>query len=227
MKTIAVAALAFALIPFKEGQLSYSLENVYLLETAIIGTGGFLLSLEPTKAPIRGKFGRNVLVKAIPSGLLVWLGAMIPVFLHQGGVITSDVMKSMISVMTALSGLTVVIAMTIPFNRFRTIMVCLVIGNVALFALALPRVFVGAEALNFSADSIRMLFHEMFQPWNSPAVTRLFVTPEGTFNAWATLTMVIFVAVMIPSYYCVVRLITKWLDKRNALDEAKAIENKQ
>ena len=237
MKTVAVAALAFALIPFKEGQLAYSLENVYLLETAIIGTGGFLLSLEPTKAPIKGKFGRNVLVKAIPSGILVFVGALMPVLLYNFGALgdisnigsaeatyAAATMRSMISIMTALGGLTVVIVMTIPFNKFRAIMVALVTGNVALFALALPRTFIGAEAMNFNTESIKRIFHEAFQPWNSPAVTCLFVNVNGGFNVWAIVPMLAFVAIMIPGYYLIVRQINKWLDKKNAEDDAKLIE---
>ena len=224
MKTIAVIALAFALIPFKAGQMSYTLENVYLLETAIIGTGGFLLSLEPTRQPIKGKFGRNVLFKAIPSGILVWMAAILPVFLHGGNVIDTDTMKSMISIMTAIGGLTVVIAMCIPFNTFRSVIVTIVIANVALFALALPRTFVGAQSLSFTPENIKILLHELFQPWNCPAFTRLFVTDAGTFNAWSTLTMIIFLAVMIPTYYFVLRFINKWIEKKNAQDDEKEKE---
>lgn len=225
MKTIAVAALAFALIPFKEGQLSYSLENVYLLETAIIGTGGFLLSLENTKAPIRGKFGRNVLCKAIPSGVLVWLGAMIPVFLHKGGIIPAETMTSMISIMTALAGLTVVVAQCIPFNRFRAICVGLVTGNVLLFGLALPSVFIGARALNLKAETIKQIFSEMFQPWNSEAMRNLFMNKStGEFLVWSVVTMAVFVVVMIPAYYFVIKAIDKGLQRQNEKEELAAIE---
>ena len=230
MKTVCVIALAFALIPFKEGQFAYSLENVYLLETAIIGTGGFLLSLEPTKQPIRGKFGRNVLIKAIPSGVLVFLGAMIPVILYHAGVLgdLSDpasrdyamgVMKSMISTMTALGGFTVVVAMSLPLNRFRAISIALSAANVAIFVFALPRVYIGAEALSFSGENLKVIFHELFQPWNSPAVTRLCVTIDGGVNGWALSPMLIFVVVMIPTYYFVLKAINKYLDKKNTAEE--------
>jgi len=228
MKTIAVAALAFALIPFKEGQLSYSLENVYLLETAIIGTGGFLLSLEPTKAPIRGKFLRNVLIKAIPSGILVWVAAILPVFLFKGGVIDVATMRSMISVMTMIGGLTVVIVMSIPLNRFRTICIALVAGNAALFALALPRVFVGAQSMSFNSSTIKQIFAELFQPWNAEAVRILFINAEGGFNVWAVIPMLVFLVVMIPGYYLIVRFVLNpWLDKRNSLDAKRAIKEKR
>ena len=232
MKTVAVAVLAFALIPFKEGQSVYTLENVFLMETAIIGTGGFLLSLEPTKNPIRGKFGRNVLVRAIPSGILVFIGAILPVFLYHGGLFgvvgssyAMGTMRSMISVMTALGGLTVVICMTMPFNKFRAIIVTIVIANVLLFALGLPRVFVGAMSFRFDGETVQELAKEAFQPWNAKAVKMLFINAEGHFNLASVLTMAGFLLVMIPGYYFIVRLINKWLDKKNAADEAKEREN--
>ncbi|MCR5348360.1 MAG: HAD-IC family P-type ATPase [Bacilli bacterium] len=224
MKTIAVAGLAFALIPFKEGQLSYTLENVYLLETAIIGTGGFLLSLEPTKAPIRGKFMRNVLIKAVPSGFLVWLAALLPVFLEKGGLIDHNTMKSLISCMTAIGGYTVLVCMCIPVHRFRAVCLNLVFGNVLLFALAIPDTFIGASSLSFNAETIPVLLSRCFQPWNSPAVRVLFVNADGGPNWPAIITMVGFLAVMIPGYYFVLRGVNKWLEQRNAKDEEKEIQ---
>ena len=231
MKTIAVTILAFALIPFKEGQQSYSLENVYLLETAIIGTGGFLTSLERTKAPIRGKFMRNVLAKAVPSGILVFIGAILPVILYKAGALgavgegTSGfshmVMTVMISSMCAMAGFTVVVVMCIPFTKWRAICVTLVAGNVLLFALALPSVFLGAHALRF--ENMSDVLREMFQPWNSAYVRCLFVNVEGGFNYVPVFTILGFVIVGIPVYYVVIRLVTRWLDKKNAEDEAKLI----
>lgn len=214
MKTVAVVSLALALIPFKEGQLSYSLENVYLLETAIIGTGGFLLSLEQTKKPIRGNFGRNVLAKAIPSGIFVFIGAILPVLLRQMGLYgtgpyAGETTTSLISLMTALAGSTVLIAMCIPFNKHRAISAALVIGNVALFALALPRVFIGAKALNFSDWST--ISHEFFQPWNARALQVVFTTEEGVFNSWSFLTLALYFLVGLPLYYWVISVVNKYL----------------
>ena len=218
MKSVAVFALAFALIPFKAGQLSYSLENVYLLETAIIGTGGFLLSLESTKSPIRGSFARNVLAKAIPSGIFVWAGAILPVFLNAFGVYGDGVeVTSLISMMTAVAGMTILIAMCVPFNKHRIISVALAIGNIALFALALPNVFIGAKALNFS--EIDQVLHEAFQPWNAEAIRVVFITEHGTFNAAGFLTLSLYFIIGLPLYYAVVSLINKFLKERGLEDE--------
>lgn len=222
MKAVAVVALAIALIPFKEGQLSYSLENVYLLETAIIGTGGFLLSLENTKQPIRGSFGRNVLARAIPSGIFVFIGAILPVVLRAVGLygdsaFAHETTTSLISLMTAIAGATILIAMCIPFNRHRIIVICLVIGNVALFSLALPRVFIGAQPLNFS--DARSVLHELFQPWNARALQVVFLTENGDFNAPAFLTIALYFFVGLPIYYGVITMVNKYLKERSLDDE--------
>lgn len=222
MKTIAVVALAFALIPFESGQLAYSLENVYLLENAIIGTGGFLLSLERTKEPIRGSFGRNVLAKALPSGILVFIGAILPVVLGAFGLYdnsdnSNETVTSLISLMTALAGSTVLIAMCMPFNKHRLVSVILVIGNVALFALALPHVYIGAKALNF--DDASLILNEAFQPWNAPSLQAVFLNKKGIFNAPAFLTLALYFTVGLPLYYGIIATINKYLKERSLDDE--------
>ena len=55
MKSIAVIIFAFALIPFAKGQMWFQIENTYILEATVVGTGGFLLSLENKKTPIDRK----------------------------------------------------------------------------------------------------------------------------------------------------------------------------
>ena len=56
MKSIALFLFVFTLIPFAKGQMWFSIENMYMLEAAVIGTGGFLLSLEPIRTPIKGSY---------------------------------------------------------------------------------------------------------------------------------------------------------------------------
>ena len=160
-----------------------------------------------------------------------------PVILYHIGVLGSTdpsanayamaTMRSMISMMTALGGITVVIVMCIPFNRFRTIIVSIVVGNVALFALGMPRVFIGANSMNFSGETVQILIREAFQPWNAEAVKVIFMNVSGNFNVWAVVPMVVFVFVMIPGYYLIVRGINKYLAKKNAAEEEAEIAKNQ
>ncbi|MBO4540822.1 MAG: HAD-IC family P-type ATPase, partial [Bacilli bacterium] len=75
MKTICIASLAFILIPFKRGQMYYTIEDIYLVQTAVIAFGGFLLSLEPSKKPIVGSFQKNVYLKALAAGIFLLLAS--------------------------------------------------------------------------------------------------------------------------------------------------------
>ena len=74
MKSTIVFILAFALIPMAKAQMWFSIENMYMLEAAVIGTGGFLLSLEPSRTPVKGSFLKNIIPQAITAGAGVGCG---------------------------------------------------------------------------------------------------------------------------------------------------------
>ncbi|MBP5217047.1 MAG: HAD-IC family P-type ATPase, partial [Bacilli bacterium] len=78
MKTICIASLAFFLIPFHRGQMYYTIEDIYLVQTAVMAIGGFLLSLEPSKKPIVGSFQKNVYLKALAAGIFLLIASIIP-----------------------------------------------------------------------------------------------------------------------------------------------------
>ncbi len=208
MKTIAISLLAFFLIPFSEGQFTYKIENVYLLETAIIGTGGFFLSLESNPKPIRGKFHINVLSQAIPSGLFLFLCMLVPAILYQCGVFgpfgkpdARGAMVVLTSMLTAIAGLSAVLALSVPFTKYRVFVCLLVLGNVALFALGLPRVFLEGSPIHFDSENLQILLHEAFQPWNSGAIGFLGRTPS---KAWMYWVFGIYFFVVLPLYIVVI-----------------------
>ena len=187
MKTTAIIGLAFCLIPFKKGQFWYSVENIYLLQAAVIGIGGFLLSLEGQKEPIRGTFAQNVFFKAFLSGGLVLLAAILPIILCRATSasesepwISEANAKSLISLLTTLAGLVCAICMCTPFTRYRII--C--IGGMILCGLLLvfgqPTSYVGGQVTSFSmfVSPDGNLFHApffnvAFQPWNSEVLMNL------------------------------------------------------
>ena len=218
MKTIAISLLAFFLIPFHEGQFTYKIENVYLLETAIIGTGGFFLSLESNPKPIRGKFHENVLSMAVPSGLFLFICMLVPAILYQLGVFgtfgTVDARGAMVvltSVLTALSGLSAVLALSVPFTKYRVVVCLLVLGNVLLFALGLPRVFLEGSAIHFDGDNVNILLREAFQPWNSGAIDLLAKTPSKVWVYWV---FGVYFVVMLPGYVAIIRLGRRFMRHR-------------
>ena len=225
MKTIAISLLAIFLIPFYEGQFTYKIENVYLLETAIIGTGGFFLSLESNPKPIRGSFMGNVRSRAIPSGIFLFLCMLVPAILYQlgvfgefGSVPARAAMVVVTSILTALAGYSAVVALSVPFTKYRIFVCCLVLGNVLLFALGMPRVFLEGSSIHFDAETVKILLQEAFQPWRSNAIASLTNTPE---RWWMLIMFGSYFLLMLPGYLAIMALANRHLEKKYALEERK------
>ena len=165
MKSIALFVFAFALIPFAKGQMWFSIENMYMLEAAVIGTGGFLLSLEPIRTPIKGSFLRNISLQAVSAGILVATAILLPILLNTipkfygfAPFITDNNVRTMMTVLTSISGMVVVFSMCIPFTKYRTLALGAIIGVALVLGLMLPSSFLcgqpsGANMLAFDASS--------------------------------------------------------------------------
>ena len=185
MKTFTFVGLAIFLIAFPKGQMWYSTENIYLMQLAVIGVGGFLLSLESQKEPIRGSFLKNVAWRSIVSGSLMLLSALLPICLNQipqmwGGepILSADNAKSMISILTTLAGFVVALTMCMPFTKYRIVVLCVIAGAAILFAFALPTSYIGGRVTSFSMllshdGNPPEILKQMFQPWNSEVILKL------------------------------------------------------
>ncbi len=214
MKTIAIALLSFFLIFTKKGQMWYSLENIYLLETAVIALGGLLLSLEMSHEPIKGKFRINVLSKALPSGLLILIAAILPVALNAipkffgfNPIVSNDNVGALISVLTVTAGLAVTASMCRPFNKYRLIVFITVLLFVIFLALAFPTSFIGGKPTSVQMISDGTFFKEFFKPWKAEA----FLTFNNEKQCY--LIFGIFMVVSIPLYFLLIRFVNKALLK--------------
>ena len=191
MKSVVVFTLAFALIPLAKGQMWFSVENTYMLEAAIIGTGGFLLSLEPRRTPVQGSFMKNIVGQSIAAGILALFAVLLPILLYTiptglgyEPFVAADCVRPMMTVMTTLAGIVVVLSMCIPFNKYRSISILAILGVTVLLGLMFPTSYIGGQASGssmFAFDSAAgqtifdsQFFHEFFQPMNSPVVEKMF-----------------------------------------------------
>ncbi len=190
MKSIALFLFAFALIPFAKGQMWFSIENMYMLEAAVIGTGGFLLSLEPIRTPIKGSFLRNIFLQSISAGILAACAILLPIMLNTvpkyfGAtpfVEDSDV-RTMMTILTTIAGFVVIFSMCIPFNRYRSFSLIAVSLVTAVLGLLLPSAYIGGKPISgamlaFDQEKGQtvfdsQLFREMFHPMDSEAVRDL------------------------------------------------------
>ena len=211
MKSIATIILAFALIPLTKGQMWFQIENMYMLEAAVIGTGGFLLSLEPRRNPIKGSFIKNISYQAIAAGILAAAAILLPIALNalpkylDLAPYVSDVnIRPMMTVMLTIAGFVVVFSMCIPFNKYRTLTLAALAGVALVLGFMLPSSFVGghtlgADAFQFNSAAGQTIFdsqfvRELFRPWNSQII-RDFVSDENNFFV-----LRLFMFIAVPSF---------------------------
>ena len=190
MKSIALFLFVFVLIPFAKGQMWFSIENMYMLEAAVIGTGGFLLSLEPIRKPFKGSFLRNIALKSISAGTLTVCAIVLPIMLNtvpkffgMPPFVTDGNVQAMMTVLTSIAGLVVVFSMCIPFNRYRAFALGAILFVVIVLGLLLPSSFIGGRPINgpmLAFDTAAgqhfydaPLFQEMFRPMNSEIIRAL------------------------------------------------------
>lgn len=222
MKTVAIICLAVGLAFFPKGQMWYSVENLYLMQTPIIGIGGFLLSLENHKEPVRGTFRENVLRKAILSGALVAFAALIPlifrhIYVDGTSIISYGNAKSLISILTALAGFVACVALTSPWTKYRVVVLFAILAVAVLMAFAMPTTVVGGKATTAamfqSPDEYwyhAPFFQEFFQPQNS------FVM-QDLGSDWKNFALMgAFLVLFFPSYILLYRYIFRKDKKKKA-----------
>lgn len=203
--------LAFALIPFAKGQMWFSIENMYMLEAAVIGTGGFLLSLEPRRTPIRGSFLKNIVSQSVTAGILATIAILLPILLNvipkfygYAPVIADVNVQAMMTLLTTIAGVVIVFSMCIPFNRYRALALSAVLLVASILGMMLPTAYIGGKAIGASMLAFNQaagqtifdapLLQEMFRPMNSPVIRSL-VADENNF-----IILRVFIYVAIPAF---------------------------
>ena len=183
-KTFFVILLCLVSIAFRAGQMFYTVEDVYLLQGAVIGIGGFLLSLENSKTPIEGTFREKVFPRAIAGGLLLLLFCLSPMIMWQTGVLSMNNVTTAMSVLTCFGGFLVMFDLCRPFNQYRRYVYLICWGVAIFFCLAMPTSYLGGLPTSMSmifgdpSDPASMQFwHECFQPWNSSVYPQIASEP--------------------------------------------------
>lgn len=85
MKSFLSLAMAASFPVF--GHLPYSIEGLYLVTWFVTGIGGFLLGLEDSNDPVHGHFVPNVLSRALPAGLFIFLAVLTVQILTKVGLL--------------------------------------------------------------------------------------------------------------------------------------------
>ena len=224
MKSIAIIICAFAMIPFAKGQMWFTIESSYMMEAAIIGVGGFLLSLEYQKEPIRGSFIHNITPKAIASGALAAIAILMPIIMYTAPSyyrlnpsISLANVPTMITILLSLAGFVVVLTMCLPFTKYRIFTVIAVLFVGSFLGMVFPTSYIGGvptgvSMFEFDAAAGQTIldsqfFHELFQPWNSEVVRNVASYPTNFMIAK------LFVFIAIPVFVITMSAINRSLEK--------------
>ena len=112
--SFALALLTLALpvaYPFQPIQLT-------LISTLTIGTPSFFLALEPNTEPIRGRFLRNVLMRAVPGAAAVAIISTAAMFLEHAGW-TAEACSTAATIAAGCIGLMSLARVSLPFTKLR------------------------------------------------------------------------------------------------------------
>ncbi len=158
--------------------------------------GGFLLSLEPRRTPVKGSMMKNIISQSIMAGALASIAVLLPIQLNRVPIfyglepfISDANVRPMMTIMTSIAGFVVLFSMCIPFNKYRTKSILAVFGVAVFLGLLLPTSFIGGQAigasmLQFDASAGQTIFDaqlvtEMFRPMNSPVIRTLIGDPNN------------------------------------------------
>lgn len=144
MALIVLLAPGFPTSPFDPS-------HTILLEVFVIGLPSFFLSMQENDALVEGKFFSYVLVKSLPSALLMLLSTFIVHWfaLAHGGSIMDEPYKSMAVYVFTFAGVISLFLICAPFNKLRAVIFGA--NTVAIMVAISIAIFFGFDFLGLSA----------------------------------------------------------------------------
>lgn len=133
---LAVFSVAFA--------VKYPLQptQVTLIGAFTIGIPGFLLALEPNHNIIKGKFIKNVLMRALPAGITDMLAVWSVVYLGARLDLPSGETATVATLILAIVGLLVVARISMPLNKYRVAILLVNFAGIAFCCAFLSELFI-------------------------------------------------------------------------------------
>ncbi len=120
--TVLIFALGYPITP---SQLS-------LFNITIIGIPSFILAMEPNKSRVRGKFLKNVILRALPAGITNYLAMLAAILVSNYLNIPAEEQSTMTTIIIGAIGFMMLYRLCRPFNPIR---IALIISMIALFAI--------------------------------------------------------------------------------------------
>ena len=233
MKAVAIIIFAFAGIAFTKGQMWYSIENAYMLECSVIGTGAFLLSLDKkNNKPLTGSFIKNVNYKGMAAGVLAAISIIIPIMLYtvptffgKTPIISARNVRTMITILLTCAGFVVLLSLCVPFNKYKARAFIFTLLVATALAFMFPTAYVGGrpistEMFTYDISAGQNIFNSPFftqylRPWNAPVVQMLNAQPSNF------LIIALFFLVTFPLFYQILRLVDRYVKANYDKDDMK------
>ena len=147
MKTIFTICLSLFAV-FTVSGYPFEPKQFMLLELFVIGIASVLLALEPNNNRIEGSFLKRVLVRSAPNALVMFIPVLLIMIVGMLGLgIPADTRNSTAMIVVTLVGLVNLVALCIPFTKWRAGVVCIV--AVGLVAVSLVSIFLLGDMLFF------------------------------------------------------------------------------
>ena len=155
MKTALIILLSLILLC---AQIPYIFEpkNMFLMELFTVGIPSFFLALLPNKSLIKGNFISYVLKKSIPYGLLLLFNVLAAVVLQETGCLSPKEAVTLATIVMVTCGYINLIALCIPFNKYK-VLICSLSAVGAIGAALIMPVFFGLESITANVLKIALV----------------------------------------------------------------------
>lgn len=136
VKTIYSCLLALMVL-FLQDEYPFVPIQLSLISLVTIGIPSFMLALEPNHERIQGNFLKNIIKKALPTGLFVVVNIFIIILLNRYGIIPEEKLSSLCVFSTGICGIGLLFTMVksrksedckLPFSIYRLVLTLAVTG---------------------------------------------------------------------------------------------------
>ena len=136
VKTIYAGLLAVMFL-FMQEKYPFMPIQMSLISTITIGLPSFILALEPNKERIQGEFLRNVIMRALPTGLAVVLNIFAIAILNKNALVLEEQYSTLCVIATGTCGILLLFTLAksrkseetkLPISIFRLLLAILITG---------------------------------------------------------------------------------------------------
>ena len=123
MKTFFVMLLSLLTLVIPNLNYPFTLKQMILLETVVIGAPSFFLSLQPNNARVEGKFLKNIIKKSLPGAIIMIITVFaLQVFKDYYGKFPDEMYQSYGVFAFTIAGFINLFMICRPLNRYRSVL---------------------------------------------------------------------------------------------------------